>query len=56
MVSPVISGFVSKVNNVQKYLCMHVEKRPWWLTTGKTEKEYSWHAPAIKFIGMKQLV
>ena len=25
------------------------------LTTGKNEKEYSWHAPAIKFIGMKQL-
>ena len=26
------------------------------LTTGKNEKEYSWHVPAIKFIGMKQLV
>ena len=26
------------------------------LTTGKNEKEYSWHAPAIKLIGMKQLV
>ena len=24
--------------------------------TGKNEKEYSWHVPAIKFIGMKQLV
>ena len=24
------------------------------LTTGKNEKEYSWHVPAIKFIGMKQ--
>ena len=22
----------------------------------KNEKEYSWHVPAIKFIGMKQLV
>ena len=26
------------------------------LTIGKNEKEYSWHVPAIKFIGMKQLV
>ena len=26
------------------------------LTTGKNEKEYSWHVPAIRFIGMKQLV
>ena len=26
------------------------------LTTGKNEKEYSWHVPAMKFIGMKQLV
>ena len=26
------------------------------LTTGKNEKEYSWHVPARKFIGMKQLV
>ena len=26
------------------------------LSTGKNEKEYSWHVPAIKFIGMKQLV
>ena len=26
------------------------------LTTGKNEKEYSWHVPAIKFKGMKQLV
>ena len=26
------------------------------LTTGKNEKEYSWHVTAIKFIGMKQLV
>ena len=26
------------------------------LTTGKNEKEYSWHVPAIKCIGMKQLV
>ena len=26
------------------------------LATGKNEKEYSWHVPAIKFIGMKQLV
>ena len=25
------------------------------LTTGKNE-EYSWHVPAMKFIGMKQLV
>ena len=25
-------------------------------TTGKNEKEYSWHVPAIKFIGMKQSV
>ena len=24
--------------------------------TGKNEKEYSWHVPAIKFTGMKQLV
>ena len=24
--------------------------------TGKNEKEYSWHVPAMKFIGMKQLV
>ena len=23
---------------------------------GKNEKEYSWHVPAMKFIGMKQLV
>ena len=23
------------------------------LTTGKNKKEYSWHAPAMKFIGMK---
>ena len=28
----------------------------WSLTTGKNEKEYSWHVPAIKIIGMKQLV
>ena len=28
----------------------------WWVATGKNEKEYSWHVPAIKFIGMKQLV
>ena len=26
------------------------------LTTGKNEKEYSWHVPAVKFIWMKQLV
>ena len=26
------------------------------VTTGKNEKEYSWHIPAIKFIVMKQLV
>ena len=26
------------------------------LKNGKNEKEYSWHVPAIKFIGMKQLV
>ena len=26
------------------------------LTTGKNEKEYSWHVPAINFLGMKQLV
>ena len=26
------------------------------MATGKNEKEYSWHVPAIKFIGMKQLV
>ena len=26
------------------------------LTTGKNEKEYSWHVPAVKSIGMKQLV
>ena len=26
------------------------------LTTGKNEKEYSWHVPAINFIGMNQLV
>ena len=26
------------------------------LSTGKSEKEYSWHVPAVKFIGMKQLV
>ena len=26
------------------------------LTTGKNEKEHSWHVLAIKFIGMKQLV
>ena len=26
------------------------------ILTGKNEKEYSWHVPAIKFIGMKQLV
>ena len=26
------------------------------VATGKNEKEYSWHVPAIKFIGMKQLV
>ena len=25
------------------------------LTTGKNEK-YSWHVPAVEFIGMKQLV
>ena len=24
--------------------------------TGKNEKEYSWYVPAMKFIGMKQLV
>ena len=26
------------------------------LATGKNEKEYSWHVPAMKFIGMEQLV
>ena len=26
------------------------------VATGKNEKEYSWHVPAMKFIGMKQLV
>ena len=26
------------------------------MATGKNEKEYSWHVPAMKFIGMKQLV
>ena len=26
------------------------------MATGKNEKEYSWHIPATKFIGMKQLV
>ena len=26
------------------------------LATGKNEKEYSWHVPAVKFMGMKQLV
>ena len=26
------------------------------LTTGKNDKEYSCHVPAMKFIGMKQLV
>ena len=26
------------------------------LTIGKNEKEYYWHDPAMKFIGMKQLV
>ena len=26
------------------------------VATGKNEKEYSCHVPAIKFIGMKQLV
>ena len=26
------------------------------LTTDKNEQEYSWHVPAIRFIGMKQLV
>ena len=26
------------------------------LTTGKNEKEYSWHVPAMKFTGKKQLV
>ena len=26
------------------------------VATGKIEKEYSWHAPAMKFIGMKQLI
>ena len=26
------------------------------VATGKNEKEYSWHVPVIKFIGMKQLV
>ena len=25
----------------------------WRLTTGKNEKEYSWHVPAIIFFGMK---
>ena len=28
----------------------------YWVATGKNEKEYSWHVPAMKFIGMKQLV
>ena len=26
------------------------------VATGKNEKEYSWHVPAMKFIGMKLLV
>ena len=26
------------------------------MATGKNEKEYSWHVPAIRFIGMKLLV
>ena len=29
---------------------------PQRVATGKNEKDYSWHVPAIKFIGMKQLV
>ena len=33
----------------------HEIKSP-FLTTSKNEKEYSCHVPAIKFIGMKQLV
>ena len=24
------------------------------MATGKNEKEYSWHVPVMKFIGMKQ--
>ena len=32
-----------------------IAKTP-FLQCGKNEKEYSWHVPAMKFIGMKQLV
>ena len=36
--------------------CENKEAQRQRLTTGKNEKEYSWHVPAMKFIGMKQLV
>ena len=39
--------------NNRSYFCSYI---PYRLTTGKNEKEYSWHVPAMKFIGMKQLV
>ena len=44
-----VDKYMLKFSN--KLLCL-AER----LTIGKNEKEYSWHFPAMKFIGIKQLV
>ena len=47
---------VQDVELVYKYMQEHSLTVTYHLTTGKNEKEYSWHVTAMKFIGMKQLV
>ena len=49
-------GCCTPLKIVQIVTDVELVLRPKRLTTGKNQKEYSWYAPAIKFIGMKQLV
>ena len=45
-----------KLNNFYPFTNLHLLTKLNGVATGKNEKEYSWHVPAMKFIGMKQLV
>ena len=47
---------ISPASNAQKsVLPLRISISRIIVTTGKNEKEYSWHVPAITFIGMKPL-
>ena len=55
---PATLAHLSYLKHAEWSICMKVLQTYHHLTahSGKNEKEYSWHVPAMKFIGVKQLV